>query len=60
MRLIGILLISLSIIWAFIVLMVYSDSLMTEDHAMWYYFGCLFFIGVGIFCIIIPKKKKSI
>ncbi len=58
MRYIGIFLISIAIIWGLIVLMVYSDSLMSGDKAMWYYFGCLFFIGVGIFCIILAKKKK--
>jgi predicted membrane channel-forming protein YqfA (hemolysin III family) len=59
MRLLGGLLISMSIIWALIVFGIYSDSLMAEDRAMWYFFACLFFIGVGIFCIILPKKKKS-
>jgi hypothetical protein len=56
MKLLGIILITIALSWAFFILILYSDSMMNDNHTMWYSFICLFMIGAGIFLIIKARR----
>gem|GEM_PF-5837352 len=56
MKPLGVILIVIALIWAFIILIVYSDNMMSSSQTMLYSLICLLMIGSGIFLMIKPQK----
>ncbi|WP_143167234.1 hypothetical protein [Mucilaginibacter sp. OK098] len=54
---VGVLLIIVSLMWAFFILVLYSDSMMSDSHTMLNSIICLLLLGIGLFLIIGSQKR---